>query len=400
MKIVVLKNTKSCSHCKTFVKNGCMEALSKLWTVIDADKTDNKTVYTKWFAKYGKSVTYPTILIVDGKDKITASFCAYTEKTMTPDTVVNKVKSVCPDCCAGGCSDNVKYKTCPNCNGSGKVLASIALAFMTWLGAGCVSTNVNDNQNSSIVFTIQTTTTTNIDGITRRAVVWGLDHVNPSSYGGWSGDCTGTILDALRIKALLESRGYQVTLLTNEQATAYRVTSSCVAACAGMKDGDQFVAYGSSHGGQVKDVNGDENGGLDSTICLWDGQFTDDLVGEMLLRINNKITVNLILDCCNSGTMMRGPHDYVRVFNARQSVCGFDIKCNLIYMGGCGDGKSSYGGDDGGRFTNALVSQFSDNLTVGNWFKSVSLVMPRNQVPVFSVFGPDSATLANEESLK
>ena len=164
--------------------------------------------------------------------------------------------------------------------------------------------------------------TPSADGVIRKAVVWGLDHVDPQAYGGsWQGICPGTVFaDAQRMKRLLESRGYQVVLLTNEQATAFRVTSACVAACSTMKDGDQFVAYGSSHGGQTPDLNGDENGGKDSTICLWDGQFTDDLVGEMLLRIKTKIDVSLILDCCNSGTMMRGPHDYVRVFRARQRL--------------------------------------------------------------------------------
>lgn len=231
-----------------------------------------------------------------------------------------------------------------------------------------------------------------VAGIHRRAVVWGLDHVDPQSYGGWNGDCPGTILDALRMKALLERRGYLVCLLTNEQATAFRVTAACVAAAQRMKAGDRLVAYGSSHGGQALDLNGDENGGKDSTICLWDGQFTDDLVGELLLRIRENIDVDLILDCCNSGTMYRGPHDYVRIFKARKQAKGFDIKCNLTYYGGCADGKSSYGGDDGGAFTKALLSPGPEGLTRARWFESARMRMPRNQIPIFANFGPKNVT--------
>ena len=238
-----------------------------------------------------------------------------------------------------------------------------------------------------------------LDGVTCRAVVWGLDHVNPAAYGGsWRGECPGTILDALRMRDLLASRGYQVMLLTNEQATSYRIVSACVASVGGMRDGDKFVAYGSSHGGQVTDVNGDEGGGKDSTICLWDGQFTDDLVGEMLLRIKANIDVDLILDCCNSGTMMRGPHDYVRVFRARQHAKGFDIKCNLTYYGGCGDGKSSYGGEDGGAFTKCLLDNYSSGITRLAWFDAVAKRMPRNQAPVFAKFGPKD--VSGESALK
>jgi hypothetical protein len=38
------------------------------------------------------------------------------------------------------------------------------------------------------------------------------------------------------------------------------------------------VFFVSGHGGQVKDTDGDEEDGLDETLCLWDGQCADDFL--------------------------------------------------------------------------------------------------------------------------
>lgn len=225
------------------------------------------------------------------------------------------------------------------------------------------------------------------DGVTRRAVVFGLDRVDPACYGGWDGECPGTILDATRMRDMLASRGYTVTLLTNAQATAYRVTAACVAAAQGMKEGDKLYVYGSSHGGQVEDVSGDENGGKDSTVCLWDGQFEDDLVWEVLLKVPGGVEVDMVNDSCNSGTVYRGPHDYVRVFRARQRAGSGELKCLLTHMAGCPDGKSSYGGEDGGVFTSALLASGPGTLSRIGWFDAACKKMPRNQTPVYSELG-------------
>ena len=229
------------------------------------------------------------------------------------------------------------------------------------------------------------------DGVIRRAVVYGLDRVDPAAYDGWAGACPGTILDALRMRDLLIRRGYSVVMLTNSQATAFRVTSACVAAVQGMKEGDKFVAYGSSHGGRANDVNGDENGGMDSTICLWDGQFVDDLVLKMLVRVKKGVDVDFITDCCHSGTNWRGqrPHDYARVFRARAGTEDGDIVCNFTHWGGCGDGEYSYGSVKGGEFTLAILATGPGELTRAQWRDAVAKRMPRNQVPVMNWAGKD-----------
>lgn len=259
--------------------------------------------------------------------------------------------------------------------------------------SGCGSFYLAPGTNDVAVVTtpVATVPVVAADGVLRRAVVYGLDGVDPAAYGGWAGACPGTILDALRMRDLLLRRGYSVVMLTNSQATAFRVTAACVAAAQGMRDGDKLVVYGSSHGGQANDVSGDEAGGMDSTICLWDGHFVDDLVLKMLSRVPKGVDVDFITDCCHSGTNWRGqrPHDYVRVFKARPSADALTVVCNFTHWGGCGDGEYSYGSRAGGEFTNALLATGPGELTRKQWFAAADKRMPRNQTPVMNWIGND-----------
>ena len=263
---------------------------------------------------------------------------------------------------------------------------------------GCTYFN-SDQAPADPVPAVTTPTAPTADGIVRRAVVYGLDRVDPAAYQGWAGACPGTILDALRMRDLLIRRGYSVVVLTNAQATAFRVTAACVAAAQGMKTGDKLVVYGSSHGGQANDVNGDEGGGMDSTICLWDGQFVDDLVYRMLVKVPKGVDVDFITDCCYSGTNWRGqkPHDYARVFRARAGTEGGVVACNFTHWGGCGDGEYSYGSPSGGEFTNAILATGPGELTRAQWRDAVLKRMPRNQVPVMNWAGAD---VTNQGALK
>lgn len=264
-----------------------------------------------------------------------------------------------------------------------KKFYAIALVSLT-LTALCGCAVTDGGTDETVV-----TPVVNTDGVLRRAVVYGLDKVDPEAYGGWAGACPGTLLDACRMRDLLIRRGYSVVMLTNAQATAFRVTAACVAAAQGMKAGDKLVVYGSSHGGQATDTNGDEAGGQDSTICLWDGQFVDDLVLKMLVRVTANVDVDFITDCCHSGTNWRGqrPHDYARVFRARDGTEGGTVVCNFTHWGGCGDGEYSYGSKAGGEFTNALLATGPGELTRAAWFGAAKKRMPRNQVPVMNWIG-------------
>ena len=154
----------------------------------------------------------------------------------------------------------------------------------------------------------------------------------------------------------------------------------------------------SGHGGQIRDREGDEDDRLDETLCLWDGQLADDVMWEALLKVPAGVRVAFITDSCNSGTNYRAPHDYVKPMRARARKSGTELKCDFLHFAGCPDGKSSYGGSDGGVFTTALLGAYYDNLkltytdrfvdmTWKQWFEAARSRMPKNQTPVMSELG-------------
>src|SRR6266699_5033976 len=109
-----------------------------------------------------------------------------------------------------------------------------------------------------------------------RSIHIGLNNVNPDDYNGWDGALSGCINDANDMQAIADGLGYQSLLLTNSDATADRVIAEIGQSATDLQPGEiLFLSY-SGHGGQVDDVNGDEEDALDETWVLWDRQFIDD----------------------------------------------------------------------------------------------------------------------------
>ena len=65
-----------------------------------------------------------------------------------------------------------------------------------------------------------------------------------------------------------------------------------------------FLTY-SGHGGQVPDVNGDEDDKKDETWCLYDGQLIDDELYYELSRFAAGVRILVLSDSCHSGTVTR-----------------------------------------------------------------------------------------------
>lgn len=228
----------------------------------------------------------------------------------------------------------------------------------------------------------------------RRAVVAGLTAVDPKAYGGWNGDCPGCDLDAERFSALCREAGIkEVTELHNEAATQAILTDCVKRAVAGLGAGDLLVVAISGHGGQVPDESGDESDGLDETLCLWDGQLSDDVIGDMLTRAPAGLRILFVTDTCNSGTNYRyAPRSMAKALP--QQFAG-----EMIHFGGCADGKSSIGTGNGGLWTNALLKAFKEGLSYVEWFKKARRRMPRVQRPVYGEYGAVTETFRKRRAL-
>lgn len=138
-----------------------------------------------------------------------------------------------------------------------------------------------------------------------RSIHIGLNNVDPSAYNGWDGALSGCINDAKDMQAIADSLGYQSMLLTDSSATADRVIAEIGQTAADLKSGDiLFLSY-SGHGGQVEDVNGDEDDALDETWVLWDRQLIDDELYALWGRFAAGVRIVLLSDSCHSGTVAR-----------------------------------------------------------------------------------------------
>lgn len=221
----------------------------------------------------------------------------------------------------------------------------------------------------------------------RLALVSGIVKVDPRYYGGWNGDCPGCDLDAFSTGRNMHQRGIAVRHLLDGELTDKRFESEVLAAFAQLKANDLFIIYYSGHGGQEKDWNGDESDGQDETLCFFNGQYSDDRMGNLLARAPAGLRVLFVGDSCNSGTssrklVRRRPLQFLRKGAP-------ELKSAVIHMGGCADGQSSYGGIMGGNFTNRWWESLRPGMTYRQWFDATAAAMPASQVPVFETLGAD-----------
>lgn len=238
---------------------------------------------------------------------------------------------------------------------------------------------------------------------TAAAVVVSLTAVNPKTYNGWAGACPGSDIDGARVAEACRQAGFtSVVTLTNELATSFRVLSQCALAATALKPAADagkkplLLLYVSGHGGQVPNLTGTEQDGMDETLCLYDVPLVDDLLWQALCQVPKGIRVAFISDTCNSGSNYRAPRGYSREIRARASRAPAELKCDFLHIGGCADGFSSYGSaQKGGELTYALFvsSGGPAGKTWRDWFLSAKEQMPRNQVPVFEVINTQETML-------
>lgn len=226
------------------------------------------------------------------------------------------------------------------------------------------------------------------------ALICGLTKVDPKAYGNWDGDCPGCDVDADVMALLCGEQGADVTKATNDQCTAANLTKLARGMWVTMASNDLFILYISGHGGQVRDLNGDEADGKDETLCLWDGEFTDDKMAALWESMPRGIRVLFITDTCNSGTNFK-----YRPKKLEKAVPR-NFERQLIHIGGCPDGKSSMGSPSGGTLTTALIDAWVDGNTPREWCVRAKQLMPSTQVPQYEEYGNVTDAFRNGPALK
>ncbi|KAL9187784.1 hypothetical protein ACHAXT_006162 [Thalassiosira profunda] len=152
---------------------------------------------------------------------------------------------------------------------------------------------------------------------TRKALFVGIN------YYGQQGELRGCINDVKNIKSYLTSnyRIDEVMVLTDDtkdpncRPTRQNILNAFRWLRKGAQAGDSLIFHYSGHGGSVKDTDGDEEDGMDETLCPVDyasaGQIVDDEVHDVLVRgLPKGVRLTAIMDCCHSESILDLPYVY------------------------------------------------------------------------------------------
>ena len=190
----------------------------------------------------------------------------------------------------------------------------------------------------------------------------------------YAGNCPGAKIDAERMHIILQNYSNHTTLLVSQQATKAVVVQKMVEVC----QKDLAIIFYSGHGGDQKQssttkLNYPEATGKDQFLCLYDAQMLDDEIWHVICGAKGRVV--LICDCCHSGTMFRAPINFAAK-KADEGLFGAGKEPRLWYIGGCIDQGYSYGSDQGGLLTNAIVDKFSKTKT----YEDMWLMLHNNKI--------------------
>jgi len=252
----------------------------------------------------------------------------------------------------------------------------------------------------------------------------GLNSVDPKGYEGWSGPLKACEADARDMQTIAEDRGFKSKILLTKQATRASVRAEILAAARELGPDDIFLLTNSSHGGQVPDINGDEQDGQDETWCLYDGELIDDELYALFGRFSKGVRIVVLSDSCHSGTVTRFapvhlsevargvprllPPDIAhRVYLAHKKMYDAiqrdkkninsraEVKASVLLISGCQDNQLSSDGDSNGQFTGTLKKVWNGGKFKGSYLRFHKIIvskMPSDQTPnLFFVGLPNKA---------
>src|SRR5688572_28703960 len=136
----------------------------------------------------------------------------------------------------------------------------------------------------------------------------GINAVDPSHYGGWSGPLVACETDCDDMEALARERGFTTVSMKTGTATRKAVMSAIRDTAKQLSKGDTFFITYSGHGGQVPDVESDDDDEpdlADETWCLFDGEMLDDELFMLWREFKAGVRVLMLSDSCHSGSVLR-----------------------------------------------------------------------------------------------
>ena len=268
------------------------------------------------------------------------------------------------------------------------------------------------------------------------ALTIGLNSVDPKHYGGWSGDLNACEADSLDMEDIGKSRKFTTKNLLTKAATRAKVRTEIIKASKSLKKGDIFMLAYSGHGGQVPDLNNDENDFQDETWCLYDGELIDDELYNLLGKFANGVRILVFSDSCHSGSVTKAayyhgtadarptsvssqkvrykympPDVALRTYrqnrgfynkilkNPKLKQAQAKIKASVLLISGCQDNQFSLDGTFNSLFTATLLRVWNDgnfNRNYKSFHKAIVRLMPFNQTPNYFLVGKSNLSFEKQ----
>ncbi|WP_086750374.1 peptidoglycan-binding protein [Streptomyces scabiei] len=134
----------------------------------------------------------------------------------------------------------------------------------------------------------------------------GLNSVDKSAYGGWSGRLSGGEQDAHTMTRIARAEGFTTRRLLSGDATVPNVLDAITDAARRLGPGDFFLLTYAGHGGQIAGTDGEDETDLENeTWVLYDRMLVDDELSAAFAEFREGVNLVLVSDSCHSGTLYR-----------------------------------------------------------------------------------------------
>ena len=274
------------------------------------------------------------------------------------------------------------------------------------------------------------------------ALTIGLNAVDPAHYQGWSGELTACEADAEDMAAITGSKGFKTKTLLTAKATRAAVAKALADAAATLKADDIFMLSYSGHGGQLPDLNDDEDDGEDETWCLFDGEMIDDEIYAAFGAFAAGVRILVFSDSCHSGSVIKAafyadrpaatrglsyeagasparvvyrampPQVAARTYQANREM--YDkllkdeklretkdkVKATALLISGCQDNQLSADGTFNGLFTGTLKRVWNGGKfkrSYRQFHSAIVRLMPPDQTPNYFKIGAANARFERQK---
>lgn len=215
--------------------------------------------------------------------------------------------------------------------------------------------------------------------VRRRAVLVGLDRVDPAGHGGWEGECPGAVLDVSKTRTALMAQGLRCEVRVNGLATWGGVADEVRSQAADLCQNELLVLLFSGHGWRAPDVTGTEPDGYTEGLCFFDRRVSDDEILALILSLPPCRVLILSDHCHAAGDAF--PRSSARPWRIKPHRARASWGGQVIQFAGCRSEAYSYGSATGGTWSGALLAAFDPALSYRDWFKRAASRMPSSQTP-------------------